>query len=192
MEGQQEGTQENPQDEKAIEFTQFDSEEEKAEVKAVLSGKDQQKVDPKLMQDNNDDVDIRKMIGDMKMPQKVKLAMMGNKECRMLLINDKNRVVQESVLKNARITEGEIEDICKNPQTTVDVIRAIVRNKDWISEYHMKKALVFNPKTPIAISMGWIKLIRNNDLKILAKSKSLPQVVTSAAQKKLSDAAKKQ
>ena len=192
MEGQ-DSTQENIQDEKALEFTEFDSEEEKTQVKAVLAGKDEQKVDPKLLKESGDDsVDIRKMIGDMKMPQKVKLAMMGNKECRMLLINDKNRVVQESVLKNARITEQEIEDICKNPQTTVDVIRAVVRNKDWMREYYMKKALVFNPKTPIAISMGWIKLIRSSDLKILAKSKSLPQVVTSAAQKRISEMAKKQ
>ena len=48
-------------------------------------------------------VDLRTQMRDMTIPQKVKLALLGNSVARMLLISDPNRMIQEAVLKNPRL-----------------------------------------------------------------------------------------
>src|SRR5258708_2469767 len=44
---------------------------------------------------------------DMTIPQKIKLAMFGNKTARTLMLREPNRLIQLFVLNNARITDGE-------------------------------------------------------------------------------------
>jgi len=50
--------------------------------------------------------------------------------------------------------------------------------------YDVKRALVFNPKTPVATSLQWLGHLRDNDLKTLAKSRGVPAPVKSAAQQR--------
>ncbi len=135
--------------------------------------------------------DFRAIIKDLKLPGKIKLAMFGNSLCRSLLIKDKNRVVQEAVLSNAKMRDKEIEDFAKDKNTPSNILRMISNNKAWIKSYGVKRNLVFNPKTPNELGIKWVKFLNKTDLKKVSKSKNLPQVVATTAKKKIQDEEKK-
>jgi len=51
---------------------------------------------------------------EMNVPDKVKLATMGNREARSLLIRDSNRIVMQAVLNSPRLTEEEVINFAAN------------------------------------------------------------------------------
>lgn len=143
-----------------------------------------------VSEDNNPSQDLRARISHMKLPEKIKLAMFGNMQCRALLITDKNRMIQGFVLKNPKMTAKEIEEFVRSPNASDFVIRTVAANNEWMKEYSIKLAIVKNSKSPIDLSLRWLKFINTNDLKILAKSKNIPQVISVSAKKKLSEQGK--
>lgn len=164
------------------------------EISQVLDGKDAIQVSAELRVDAREkkEDDIRAIIGDLTLPQKMKYAMQGNATCRALLVTDSNRLVQQAVMKNPQLRENEIEDFSKNPNISEQVLRAIANNKSWTKSYMVQRNLVTNPKTPQDISLKWLRYLRAADLRQIAKSKNLPQVVATTARKRLSDLQKKQ
>jgi hypothetical protein len=115
--------------------------------------------------------------------QKAVLAMKGGREERLILIRDSNRVVAMGVLKNARITETEVEAIAKMRNVTDDVLRLLGTTREWIKNYSVVHALVSNPKTPPAISTNFIKRLNNKDLKNLVSSRDIPELLRRMAKK---------
>jgi hypothetical protein len=122
-------------------------------------------------------------INKMTVAEKVKLAMMGNKEARNLLIRDTNKVVATAVIKSARITEGEVEAISKSRSVSDDIIRIIATNKDWTKNYQIKLNLVNNSKTPMSETLKFINHLRDKELRDLARSRNVPSQVATAARR---------
>jgi hypothetical protein len=129
--------------------------------------------------------DIRAKIAGMLLPERMRLAMLGNATCRTLLIADGNKGVQMAVLGNPRLQLNEVETFAKNKNLSDVVLRAIADNKDWSKHYGIRLSLVNNPKTPQDISIKWISYLRDSDKKNLAKSKNIPQAVALAAKRAL-------
>ncbi len=134
-----------------------------------------------------DSSNIRAQIGKMTIPEKIKLALFGNGACRGLLAIDPNRVVHMAVMKNPKIRPPELEELAKNPNCPEGVLRAIAGNPLWMKNYKTKVNLVINPKTPSDISLKWLRYLNTDDLKRIARSKNLPQLVAVTAKKKLSE-----
>jgi len=117
--------------------------------------------------------------------QKVVLAQKGNKTVRSVLLRDRNKIVATAAIKNPGVSESEIIGIAGSRAICDDVIRIICNNREWTRSYAVKRALVENPKTPIAFSMRFIQTLRNQDLKSLSMSKNIPSAVSQAAKKLL-------
>lgn len=128
---------------------------------------------------------VLKLINSMNMAQKVALATRGNKEARSILLRDANRVVALAAIKNPRISDQEIQAAARSRSVHDDVIRVIANSKDMTRGYATKLALVQNPKTPLPIALRMLPAMRAVDLKAIAKSKGLPQVLVVQAQKLL-------
>jgi len=122
-------------------------------------------------------------INKMGVAEKVKLAMMGNKEARNLLIRDTNKVVSTAVIRSARMTEGEIETISKSRSISDEIIRIIANNKDWTKNYQVKLNLVNNSKTPMSETLKFINHLRDKELRDLARSRNVPNQVCTAARR---------
>ncbi len=119
----------------------------------------------------------------MKVSEKIKLAMMGNKEARGLLIRDSNRLVASAALRSPRITESEIDTFSKSRSVSDDIIRQIAASKDWTKNYQIKLNLVNNSKTPVGESMRFLNFLRDKDLRSVARSRNVPNPVATAARK---------
>ena len=124
-------------------------------------------------------------IQDLSVPDKVKLAMSGDKEARSILIKDSNKQIQVAVLDSPRITEPEIVSIANSRNVGEDILRKIASNRDWMKNYQIRLGLVNNPKTPLTIGLRIISTLMMSDLKRLAKSKGVSSVLTAAANRYL-------
>ena len=73
---------------------------------------------------------LEQKIGDMTVGHKIKLAYLGNKESRSILIRDKNKVVAGAVVKSGRLTDQEVASFAGN-KIDGDVLREIALNREF-------------------------------------------------------------
>jgi hypothetical protein len=116
---------------------------------------------------------------------KIKMALTGDKEWRTILIKDANKLVSGSVVKNPRITENEVLAIAKSSVQNEEIMRVIVANKDWVKNASIRKALVYNHKTPLTAALRYIGSLSEKELSLLAKSKNINSVIAAQARRML-------
>jgi hypothetical protein len=116
---------------------------------------------------------------------KIKLAFVGNKEARDILIRDSNKIVAMAVVKSPKIQENEIEAITKSRQVAEDVLRHIASTKEWVKSYQIKYNLSSNPKTPLPVAMKLLVQLRETELKKISKDKNVSQFLATQARRLL-------
>lgn len=117
--------------------------------------------------------------------EKIKMALTGDKEWRAILIKDANKLVSGSVIKNARITDGEILTILKVGVQNDEIVRLICANKEWVKNYLIRKALIACPKTPLPNALRYLATMNEKDLAGYAKSKNISSVIATQARRML-------
>jgi len=122
---------------------------------------------------------------EMTVSEKIKMALTGDKEWRTLLIRESNKLVNTAVLRNPRISEGEVLNIAKNRSSSEEMIRIILLNRDWTKLYEMKKALVVHPRTPLQKAMRFMTFLSEKDIRALAKSRNVTQAIANNARRML-------
>jgi len=115
--------------------------------------------------------------------EKIKAALTGDKEWRSILIKDSNKLVSVSVIRNPRITDGEVLTICKSSVQNEEIMRIICANKEWVKNPLIRKALVENHKTPLPAALRFVATLSEKDLSILGKSKNVSSVIASQARR---------
>ena len=122
----------------------------------------------------------------MSVMQKIKLARIGGKEARALLIKDRNKVVATAVLASPKITESEVTTIAQSRVVAEEILRIIATQRDWTRSYGVKLALCANPKTPRPQAVKFLNYLREKDLRSLMKSRDVPSVIATHARRILS------
>jgi len=130
-----------------------------------------------------EDLTLVQRIGKMRVGEKIKLAMKGDKEARTILVKDTNREVFMAVLNNPGLKESEIEMLAKNTGTNADILRFIGRNREWIANRNIMLSLVLNPKTPLEISIRFLPRLSKKDLEFITKSRALPMALRTNARR---------
>jgi len=121
----------------------------------------------------------------MTVSQKIKLAMLGNKEARTILLRDSNKLVAMAAIQSPRITEGEVNMMAGNKVAQEDVLRYVYNSRDWLKFYAIKLALVKNPKVPLGIAMKFMGTLQEVDVRELSRSKSVPGTIVNTARQML-------
>jgi hypothetical protein len=124
-------------------------------------------------------------IRDMLPSEKIRLAMIGDAAARALLVRDTNRMVAHAAITSPRITETEVVRIAHSKEVSDDVLRYVANRREWTRNYEIKRALVFNPKTPTGVSMNYLNHLRDNDLRALTRSRNIPMPIKSAAKQRV-------
>lgn len=123
----------------------------------------------------------------MRLPEKLKLALMGNREVRRILVRDSNRLVATAVLKNPRLTDSEVIQIAQSRTVDEYLLREIAGTRKWAKLYQVKVALVNNPKTPTDVALNFLRHLRYRDLRSVVWNRDLPGVITSTAKRILKE-----
>ncbi len=127
----------------------------------------------------------------MKVGEKLKLALKGNKEARTILIRDANRLIQRFVLQNPRLSEDEVLAMAKNRSIDQELLRKIGEHRTWPRNYQIRLALVTNPKTPLATSLPMVGQLGERDLRFISKSRNVSATVVTQARRLLFQREKK-
>ncbi len=128
---------------------------------------------------------LYKRIGSMTMSQKIRRAMLGSKEERMLLVRDANRVVASAAIRSPLMQETEVVLISRNKNIADEVLRVISSSPEWLKSYTVKKNLIENPKTPVSVATRLVQHLREADLRAVSKSKNVTGPVKDAARRHL-------
>jgi hypothetical protein len=164
---------------------------------------DQQKLAEELTDDRQDDeiafvendegeeklVDkfkpLYQRIADMSVPEKIRRAMLGTKEERALLVREQNKVVASAAARSPMLQEPEVIAISRNRGVIDDVLRIIAMSPEWMKSYQVRRNLVTNAKTPVAISTRLIPHMRESDLRKLQRDRNVASPVRQAARRHL-------
>jgi hypothetical protein len=109
------------------------------------------------------------------------LALRGGREVRSILMKDPNREIVLTVLENPKITETEIELIARSRSVPDEIMRKIVKKREWMKSYAIVLAVVSNPKTPAGNAVSLLSELKTKDLTVLAKSRNVSEAVRSAS-----------
>jgi hypothetical protein len=117
----------------------------------------------------------------MSVSEKIKLATIGNKEARTLLLRDSNKLVSMAAATSPRITDGEILGLANSRTVNADVLRYIYSNREYLKTYAIKISLVKNPKVPLPTALKMLVTLQEKDIKELARDRNVPQTIQSQA-----------
>lgn len=113
----------------------------------------------------------------MKVKDRMKLGMKGDREARSILIRDPNKVVAQAVINNPRITDQEVEAIAAMRTVNADVLRIIAMNRNWARQYPVITNLARNPRTPLPTAMSILPRLHAKELKALGQNRNVADAV---------------
>jgi NACalpha-BTF3-like transcription factor len=113
----------------------------------------------------------------MKVKDRMKLGMKGDREARSILIRDSNRIVAQAVINNPRITDQEVEAIAAMRTVSDEVLRIIAMNRAWARQYPIIHNLARNPRTPLPTAMTILLRLQTKDLKNLSQNRNVPEAI---------------
>ena len=129
-------------------------------------------------------VPLQNQIRNMNTGEKIRMALLGNAAARSILVRDPNRVVAMAAISSPAMSESEAKNAAQSREVPEDVLRYIGRTREWLRSYEIKRHLCNNPKTPLAMSMGFLPHLRRNDLRALSRSRGIPNPLKQAAKRR--------
>jgi len=120
-------------------------------------------------------------ISKLDIKSRIALAMRGSKEDRAILIRDSTKLVAVAVLESPKVSEGEVEAFAQQKNVLEAVLRTIPMKRKFVKNYSIMRNLVFNPRTPLDVSLTLMKNLLVHDLKNLAGNKEVADTIRKLA-----------
>jgi hypothetical protein len=158
---------ENPEEDPLVKLLQ------KAKVGALAEVKPEEKVELSMLQ----------KIGNMRVGERIKLAMRGNREERQILIRDRSKLVALAVLESPKVNESEMESFASMKNIQETVLRTIAGKRNYIKNYTVMRALVCNPKVPLEVALPLLPHLQLKDQKFLSVNKNVNDTLRKMAVK---------
>lgn len=113
-------------------------------------------------------------------PEKMQLALSGDRDARGFLLRDTNKSLHLYVLKNPRIGLDEVAYAAKLATLSPEAIKYIAEHRDWSVNAGICGALARNPGTPMPLALKLLPRVALPDLKALAKGGARQPIVQAA------------
>jgi hypothetical protein len=124
---------------------------------------------------------ITQRVLKMSVSEKIKLATLGNREARNILLRDSNKLVCMAAVTSPRITDGEILGLANSRTVNGDVLRYIYSNREFLKAYAIKISLVKNPKVPLPTALKMMYTLQEKDIKELSRDRNVPHTIQAQA-----------
>jgi len=149
------------------------------EVKLLLHSDPQQAAQPEEMPGG-----YRAKLASLTLGERKQLSRGKKRPHLELLLFDDQPAVIRSLLQNPKIVERDVVRIASRHLARTAILNEIIRSSRWMSQYRVRKALVFNPQTLLFTALSLLPHLRSNDLRLLIGS-SLPIELIEQARKQL-------
>ena len=124
---------------------------------------------------------LMQKLARMRVVERVQMALKGGRGERLLLIRDPCKVVQRAVLQSPQLSEQEVESFANMATLTDETLRLIAGNRKYRKNYTIQRALVFNPKSPLEVTLHLLPHLKAMDLKFLTGNKNVSDTLRTAA-----------
>jgi hypothetical protein len=124
---------------------------------------------------------LMQKLARMRVVERVQMALKGGRGERLLLIRDPCKVVQRAVLQSPQLSEQEVESFANMATLTDETLRLIAGNRRYRKNYTIQRALVFNPKSPLEVTLHLLPHLKAMDLKFLTANKNVSDTLRTAA-----------
>jgi hypothetical protein len=116
-------------------------------------------------------------------PDKAKRETLLQKLGRMRVVERVQRALKggRAVLQSPQLSEREVESFANMASLTDETLRLIAGNRKFRKNYTITRALMFNPKTPLEVTLHFLPLVKPLDLKFLAGNKNVSDTLRTAA-----------
>lgn len=119
--------------------------------------------------------------------EKMMLALKGDSQIRMKLVQDSNRVVWSAAICSPHMNEQDAELISAMRQVHPDVLQEIGKNREWTRRYKVIVNLVMNPVTPEDIVLSLLTGLSKADLEQVVFNRELSSRIRSTAERLCGD-----
>jgi hypothetical protein len=120
-------------------------------------------------------------LGRMRVGERIKLAMRGNREERMILIRDRSKLVSLAVLESPKVNDSEMESFAGMKNIQEAVLRVIATKRSYMKNYNVLRTLVNNPKAPIDVALPLLQHLMVKDQRALSVNKNVNETVRKMA-----------
>ena len=128
---------------------------------------------------------IASQVARLSVPEKVELAVKGNREVRRILSRDASSMVARAVIGSPKLTEDDIISYAASSLTHEEVLRFIAESRQWTANRQVVSALVQNPRTPPLSAIRFLKSYQTSELRVLSQNRSLSAAVRQEARRLL-------
>ncbi len=132
-------------------------------------------------------LDVNEQMEDTTLGHRKSLARSLDRHTLDRLLYDKHPGVVRILLDNPRIVERDVVKLAALQPTKADTLLVVFRHARWIRRYSVKKALAFNPYTPVSVACGLLGHLREPDLVAVRDSMHLSREVRDQAAALLRD-----
>ena len=114
-------------------------------------------------------------------PARLKLTRGAPRALRTILLRDSNPQVAVSVVLNNSLSDQEVEQTAGNRSVNEEVLETIAKRREWVNRYIITKALVQNPRTPLATALRLVTRLSVRDLRTIGRDRNVADAVRSTA-----------
>lgn len=126
-------------------------------------------------------VSLTQKLARMSVSERIKQALTGNREERLILVRDPSKVIYRAVLQSPKLTDSDVEGFATMKNVAEEVLRIIGTSRQFMKNYIVVRSLVNNPRTPIDVALPLLNRLTEQDLKFLTLNRNVPETVRSIA-----------
>jgi len=121
----------------------------------------------------------------MPVTERAALAMKADLQERRILMQESNPKIHEFLLRNPRLTEGEIAFMARNPMSPIQTILTILQHRNWMTTDSIRQGILTNPKTPAVTVLDMIPALSAGDLIKMYHARMLREDVRASVQREV-------
>ena len=128
-----------------------------------------------------DSQSLLQRVSHMTVSEKIRAALLGGADERLLLIRESNKAVTRAVLYSPKLTDREIEVIANMRNVDEEVLRLLAAKRAFMRHYSVIHGLANNPRAPIDVVLPLVPRLNDRDLKALAINRNVADAVRQSA-----------
>ncbi len=109
--------------------------------------------------------------------ERARLALRADRQERALLTQDAHPQVLKLLLKNPRLGLDEVQSMMRNKHLTGEIIQMILKDRRFQGSEDLKTLVIRHPRTPTPLAIQLLRQLRQENLRILAKSNNLREAI---------------
>jgi len=124
---------------------------------------------------------LQERLSELRLGERITLARLATPPLLRSLLSDPDPKVLEVALRNPRLREEDVVLAVRRDTASRSLLESVAASSRWQESYAVRLALVLQPRTPLALSLGRIRTLVKRDLLQVSETEALLPLIRLAA-----------